>query len=690
MHENVSRDRPSPSPAAETESESEHLLSKVEARHDELGASTPRIIAQAKLSVGPANDVYEREADAVAGRVVRSLRAPTGVTTDPDGPRAQRSATTGSDSEAIESAPRIGRARRSAATGSDSEAIESAPRIGRVRRSATVGVGGGTLDSDTEAEITSTLGGGHLMHADARTSMEGAFGADFGHIRIHEGSKASELNERIQAKAFTVGSDIYFRDGAPDTSSREGQHLLAHELTHTIQQGGGVQREVDKDSMSTDDAKAALAGHIGAKARQQQLISGNKHGQEMAEDIARGNDGEFGPQQGNVFERGGGDYTKGFKQTGHGKYKKGWKESGAADPESEVSPEKMSQTLMNLVALTKFDDTASVSVLELAKGGTDLKDKDMWNLIVVNSQMMTYIQPGMTINKIIPDNSVSDVLEVGQTSKWFNSSQVGGSVASDKNYGQGLTGEESIANFGLDYSGYKEGTLKSDGKTSAAGGELPQYVYEDKEAHHGPNLTAVPNVFYVNIKLPEESIKDVKVPVHGNVQSWAIAKYTEISNLLKPGNAAIATMAEEAGASEAQMASKLNDKLLILDRFIKRSAVEEGALTTLTATGEKNREDPLTNLGMTKPSSRLQTRFGTINQEYFLAGRITVPENSGLFLKDATGKDLPVAAYAPNPSFQPDGPDKNQFKWIANDDQIALISRKLQENVDRRSGEDWD
>jgi hypothetical protein len=79
-----------------------------------------------------------------------------------------------------------------------------------------------------------------------RRKMEGAFGADFGGIRIHEGSKASELNNRIQAKAFTVGNDIYFRDGAPDASSRDGQHLLAHELTHTVQQGGRVQRSTDQ------------------------------------------------------------------------------------------------------------------------------------------------------------------------------------------------------------------------------------------------------------------------------------------------------------------------------------------------------------------------------------------------------------------------------------------------------------
>jgi hypothetical protein len=236
MHESVFRGRPSPGPAAETESK--HLLSKVEARSGELGASTPRIIAQAKLSVGPADDVYEREADAVADRVVRSLAAPTGATAVPDGSRVQRSAT----------------------AGSVSEAIASAPRIGRVRRSATVGVDGGALDSDTEAEITSTRGGGRAMRAAARTSMEGAFGADFGHIRIHEGSKASELNDRIQAKAFTVGSDIYFRDGAPDTSSREGQHLLAHELTHTVQQGGGVQRSTEEIQRLRNPFKGLFGG----------------------------------------------------------------------------------------------------------------------------------------------------------------------------------------------------------------------------------------------------------------------------------------------------------------------------------------------------------------------------------------------------------------------------------------------
>ena len=103
--------------------------------------------------------------------------------------------------------------------------------------------------------------------------MEGAFGADFSSIRVHTDSTSTELNERIQAKAFTTGSDIYFRDGAPDVSSQTGQALLAHELTHTVQQGAapirratavltgvqtmsaGLQRATIQRVFSADDPK---------------------------------------------------------------------------------------------------------------------------------------------------------------------------------------------------------------------------------------------------------------------------------------------------------------------------------------------------------------------------------------------------------------------------------------------------
>jgi hypothetical protein len=68
--------------------------------------------------------------------------------------------------------------------------------------------------------------------------MEQAFRSDFGGVRVHTDQQADQLNRSVQAKAFTIGSDIYFRKGNYGPSSAGGQELLAHELTHVVQQGG--------------------------------------------------------------------------------------------------------------------------------------------------------------------------------------------------------------------------------------------------------------------------------------------------------------------------------------------------------------------------------------------------------------------------------------------------------------------
>jgi hypothetical protein len=70
--------------------------------------------------------------------------------------------------------------------------------------------------------------------------MESAFGADFSKVRIHTGMKADWLNRLIQARAFTVGGDIFFRNGEYAPGQTAGRELLAHELTHVVQQNGGV------------------------------------------------------------------------------------------------------------------------------------------------------------------------------------------------------------------------------------------------------------------------------------------------------------------------------------------------------------------------------------------------------------------------------------------------------------------
>jgi hypothetical protein len=168
-------------------------------------------VGQPKLDVGSTWDPGEEEADLVARQVVASLRL----------------------------------AGRTDGTGGPPDRDET--RTGTVRRQAVVGAAGGTLDSDTESEIQAARRGGAPLDAPTKVAMEGAFGADFSSVRVHTGPASSELNDRVQAKAFTVGSDIFFRGAAPDSRTSHGQELLAHELAHTIQQGHSKSRP-DQDS----------------------------------------------------------------------------------------------------------------------------------------------------------------------------------------------------------------------------------------------------------------------------------------------------------------------------------------------------------------------------------------------------------------------------------------------------------
>lgn len=105
-----------------------------------------------------------------------------------------------------------------------------------VRRFTKLGADGGELSAGTEEAIRTAQGTGNPLDAAARATMEQAFRADFSHVRVHTGQGATELNDRVQAKAFTVGADIFLRGPAPDPHSPDGQALMAHELTHTIQQ----------------------------------------------------------------------------------------------------------------------------------------------------------------------------------------------------------------------------------------------------------------------------------------------------------------------------------------------------------------------------------------------------------------------------------------------------------------------
>lgn len=94
-----------------------------------------------------------------------------------------------------------------------------------------------------ESTLYSTKGSGSPLEGSTLSFMENRFGADFSEVRVHTDSTAVSLSRDIHAQAFTHGSDIYFNAGKFSPHTSDGGFLLAHELTHTIQQGA-VSRKV--------------------------------------------------------------------------------------------------------------------------------------------------------------------------------------------------------------------------------------------------------------------------------------------------------------------------------------------------------------------------------------------------------------------------------------------------------------
>ncbi len=95
---------------------------------------------------------------------------------------------------------------------------------------------------DVEASIRRAKGGGQPLDQTVRRQMEGSFGSDLSHVRVHTNGEADSLNQKLSARAFTVGGDIFFRQGAYNPGASSGRELIAHEMTHVVQQGQGQVR----------------------------------------------------------------------------------------------------------------------------------------------------------------------------------------------------------------------------------------------------------------------------------------------------------------------------------------------------------------------------------------------------------------------------------------------------------------
>ncbi|HBL58851.1 MAG TPA: hypothetical protein DDZ80_10140 [Cyanobacteria bacterium UBA8803] len=99
--------------------------------------------------------------------------------------------------------------------------------------------------SNVGADIQNSRASGSPLPLSVRRFMEPRFNADFSNVKIHTGDNAARLNRQVNAQAFTMGNQIFFGRNKFQPDSQEGKELIAHELTHTIQQGEAIQRSED-------------------------------------------------------------------------------------------------------------------------------------------------------------------------------------------------------------------------------------------------------------------------------------------------------------------------------------------------------------------------------------------------------------------------------------------------------------
>ena len=119
-----------------------------------------------------------------------------------------------------------------------------APQVQRRGAPGGMGTSGGTVDAATSRRIAERQGGGSGLGGGVLGRFESALGQSLGDVRVHTDGTADRLNRDLGAEAFTVGNDVFFAAGAYRPGSPDGDHLIAHELAHTLQSRPAVQRSV--------------------------------------------------------------------------------------------------------------------------------------------------------------------------------------------------------------------------------------------------------------------------------------------------------------------------------------------------------------------------------------------------------------------------------------------------------------
>lgn len=218
----------------------EKVLSRARGTNPTMGKGAmgipSRTIVQAQLETTQPGDRYEQEADAAAALVMRRLE------------------------------------------GGSFPSPSVQPAMPSV---ACFGGGGIRLSTQMESQLSAMSGGGHSMPAALQQRMESGFGRSLSDVRLHTDAPAADLSAQLHAKAFAHGNDIYFAHGQYQPETSDGQHLIAHEVAHTMQQSGVVGREPNalasyEPTMCEIDFTNSLVSANDNKGRYDDLIYATK------------------------------------------------------------------------------------------------------------------------------------------------------------------------------------------------------------------------------------------------------------------------------------------------------------------------------------------------------------------------------------------------------------------------------
>jgi hypothetical protein len=187
----------------------------------ELATAETKSFIQPKLTIGTIGDRYEQEADRVASDVVQKIHAPQ-------------------------------------LTNQSKPIQRQDENIGKIQPKLNQNIPNRTAPTNLDSSIQSARVSGQPLADTIRQPMEQAFGTDFSGVKIHTDSIADNLSQSIQARAFTTGKNIFFKQGEYNPSSKQGQELLAHELTHVIQQSGNAVQDIQRKQMQVISSKPTL------------------------------------------------------------------------------------------------------------------------------------------------------------------------------------------------------------------------------------------------------------------------------------------------------------------------------------------------------------------------------------------------------------------------------------------------